>query len=182
MTSGRFFNRGVMTLDCPYIGYVVRETQDKIIVFGQSNDRYDIPKSVIQMTSRNVLIGLKLTEVVKKYKVLREEPLPTSIPVEEWIQGTNLDLAAYERKYPKPLFNKGVRIENEDSIGHIMRETDDRIVIFGSYDYRFDVPKSKIKEVGRNVILSLDYSELFKYKIDKSAPLPTVETKEKLVV
>ena len=182
MTSGKFFNRGVMTLDCPYIGYVVRETEDKIIVFGQSNDRYDIPKSVIQMTSRNVLLGLNLSEVVKKYKVLREEPLPTSIPAEEWIQGTNLDLAAYERKYPKPLFNKGVRIENEDSIGHIMRETDDRIVIFGSYDYRFDIPKSKIKEVGRNVILSLDYSELFKYKVDKRAPLPTVETKEKLAV
>ena len=179
MTSGKFFNRGVMTLDSPYIGYVVRETEDKIIVFGQGNDRYDIPKSVIQMTSRNVLIGLGLSEVVKRYKVFREEPLPTSIPAEEWIQGKNLDLAAYERKYPKSLFNKGVRIENEDSIGHILRETDDRIVIFGSYNYRFDVPKSKIKEVGRNVILSLDYSELFKYKVDKNAPLPT---KEKLVV
>ncbi|MGI8832599.1 MAG: hypothetical protein ACR2IS_08185 [Nitrososphaeraceae archaeon] len=75
------------------------------------------------------------------------------------------------------MFNKGVRIENEDSIGHVMRETDDRIVRFGNYDYRFDVPKSKIKEVGRNVILNLDYSELFKYKVNKSAPLPTVKTK-----
>lgn len=177
MTSGRFFNRGVMVLDSPYIGHVIRETEDKIIVFGQGNVRYDIPKSVIQMTGRNVLIGLNLSEVVKKCRVLREEPLPTSIPSEEWIQGMNLDLATYERKYPKSLFNKGVRIENEDSIGHIMRETDDRIVIFGSYDYRFDVPKSKIKEVGRNVILNLDYSELFKYKVNKSAPLPTVKTK-----
>jgi hypothetical protein len=177
MTSGKFFNRGVMVLDSPYIGHVIRETKDKIIIFGQGNVRYDIPKSVIQMTGRNVLIGLNLSEVVKKYKVMREEPLPTSIPSEEWIQGMNLDLATYERKYPKSLFNKGVRIENEDSIGHIMRETDDRIVIFGSYDYRFDVPKSKIKEVGRNVILNLDYSELFKYKVNKSAPLPTVKTK-----
>ena len=177
MTSGKFFNRGVMVLDSPYIGHVIRETKDKIIVFGQGNVRYDIPKSVIQMTGRNVLIGLNLSEVVKKYRVMREEPLPTSIPSEEWIQGMNLDLATYERKYPKSLFNKGVRIENEDSIGHIMRETDDRIVIFGSYDYRFDVPKSKIKEVGRNVILHLDYSELFEYKVNKSAPLPTVNTK-----
>ena len=149
-----------MVLDSPYIGHVVRETDDKIIVFGQGKNRYDIPKSVIQMTGRNVLIGLNLSEVIKKYRATREEPLPTSIPSEEWIQGMNLDLATYERKYPKSLFNKGVRIENEDSIGHIMRETDDRIVIFGSYDYRFDVPKSKIKEVGRNVILSLDYTDL----------------------
>ena len=170
-----------MALDVPHIGYVVRETEDKIIVFGQGNDRYDMPKSVIQMTSRNVLIGLSFSEIVKKYRAIREEPLPTSLPSEEWIQGMNLDLATYERKYPKSLFNKGVRIENEDSIGHIMRETDDKIVIFGSYDYRFDVPKSKIKEVGRNVILSLDYSELFKYEVDKSDPLPA-ETGEKLVV
>jgi hypothetical protein len=177
MTSGRFFNRGVMALDSPYIGHVIKETKDKIIVFGQGNVRYDIPKSVIQMTGRNVLIGLNLLEVVNKYRVMRDEPLPTSIPSGEWIQGKNLDLATYERKYPKSLFNKGVRIENEDSIGHIMRETDDRIVIFGSYDYRFDVPKSKIKEVGRNVILNLNYSELFKYKVNKSAPLPTVKTK-----
>jgi hypothetical protein len=177
MTSGRFFNRGVMALDSPYIGHVIKETKDKIIVFGQGNVRYDIPKSVIQMTGRNVLIGLNLLEVVNKYRVMRDEPLPTSIPSGEWIQGMNLDLATYERKYPKSLFNKGVRIENEDSIGHIMRETDDRIVIFGSYDYRFDVPKSKIKEVGRNVILNLDYSELFEYKVNKSAPLPTVKTK-----
>ena len=177
MTSGKFFNRGVMVLDSPYIGHVIRETKDKIIIFGQGNVRYDIPKSVIQMTGRNVLIGLNLLEVVNKYRVMRDEPLPTSIPSGEWIQGMNLDLATYERKYPKSLFNKGVRIENEDSIGHIMRETDDRIVIFGSYDYRFDVPKSKIKEVGRNVILNLDYSELFEYKVNKSAPLPTVKTK-----
>jgi hypothetical protein len=182
MTSGRFFNRGVMVLDSPYIGHVVRETEDKIIVFGQGNDRYDIPKSEIQMTSRNVLLGLTFSEVIKKYRAIREESLPTSLPSEEWIQGTNLDLATYERKYPKSLFNKGVRIENEDSIGHIVKETDDRIVIFGSYDYRFDVPKSKIKEVGRNVILSLECSELFKYKVDKSDPLPTIETGEKLVV
>ncbi|HEX5978685.1 MAG TPA: hypothetical protein VFY68_15495, partial [Nitrososphaeraceae archaeon] len=103
MTSGRFFNRGVMALDVPHIGYVVRETEDKIIVFGQGNDRYDIPKSVIQMTSRNVLIGLTFSEVVKKYRAIREEPLPTSLPSEEWIQGMNLDLATYERKYPKSL-------------------------------------------------------------------------------
>jgi hypothetical protein len=181
MTSGRFFNRGVVVLDSPYVGHVVRETEDKIIVFGQGNDRYDIPKSAIQMTGRNVLIGLTFSEVVKKYRAMREEPLPTSLPAEEWTQGMNLDLASYERKYPKSLFNKGVRIENEDSIGHIVRETSDSIVIFGSYDYRFDVPKSKIKEVGRNVILSLDYSELFKYKVDKSDPLPTENIKEKLV-
>jgi hypothetical protein len=180
MTTGKYFNRGVMALDSPYIGHVIRETADKIVIFGERNDRYDIPKSEIQITSRNVLIGLKRDEIAKKYKVKHDDPLPTSLPTEHWTQGENLDLATYERKYPKGLFNKGVRVLNEDHVGHVMKETDDRIVVFGSFGYRFDVPKSKIKEVGRNVILNMDINELMNYKVDRSAPLPSGEPIEKL--
>jgi hypothetical protein len=53
-----------------------------------------------------------------------------------------------------------------------MRETDDKIVIWGHYDWRFDIPKSKIIAVGRNVILGMDYQDIFKYKVDKDKPLP----------
>jgi hypothetical protein len=63
-----------------------------------------------------------------------------------------------------------------------MKETDGKIVIFGSFGYRFDVPKSKIKEVGRNVILNMDVNELMKYKVDRDAPLPTGEPIEKLAI
>jgi hypothetical protein len=31
MTAGKYFNRGVMALDSPYIGHVVRETDDKLL-------------------------------------------------------------------------------------------------------------------------------------------------------
>ena len=181
MTTGKYFNRGVMALDSPYLGHVVRETYDKIVVFGEGNDRYDIPKSEIQTTCRNVLIGLNLSEIAKRYKVNRQEPLPTTVPLEHWTQGENIDLATYERKYPKSLFNKGVRVLNEDHVGHVMRETDDKIVIFGDSNYRFDVPKSKIKEVGRNVILNLEFPELAsKYKVDRNALLPTGEPIDKI--
>ena len=61
-----------------------------------------------------------------------------------------------------------------------MKETDGKIVIFGSFGYRFDVSKSEIKEVGRNVILNMDINELMNYKIDRSAPLPSGEPIEKL--
>jgi len=54
-----------------------------------------------------------------------------------------------------------------------MKETEDKIVIFGEYNYRFDVPKSEIKQVGRNVVLNMEYPELFKYKVDRNLPLPT---------
>jgi adenylate cyclase len=181
MTTGRYFNRGVMALDSPYIGHVVRETLDKIVVFGEGNERYDILKSEIQTTGRNVLVGLNLYEIVNKYKIDRQEPLPTTVPLEQWTRGENIDLAAYERKYPKGLFNKGVRILNEDHVGHVMKETNDKIVIFGDHNYRFDVPKSKIKEVGRNVILNIEFPELASnYKIDRNAPLPTGEPIEKI--
>jgi hypothetical protein len=38
MTTGKFFNRGVMALDSPYIRHVIRETEDKIVVFGERNE------------------------------------------------------------------------------------------------------------------------------------------------
>lgn len=62
----------------------------------------------------------------------------------------------------------------------LMKETDDMIVIYGHYDWRLDVPKSKIIAIGRNVILDIDYPEVFQYKVDRNAPLPTGEPVEKL--
>jgi hypothetical protein len=82
MSSERYFSKGVLALEMPHIGYVVRETEDKIIVYNGIMDRYAIPKSEIQNTGRNVLIGLPLCRIVHKYKVSREEeeqPLPISI-------------------------------------------------------------------------------------------------------
>jgi hypothetical protein len=61
-----------------------------------------------------------------------------------------------------------------------MKETDDKIVIFGQSNYRFDIPKSHIIAAGRNVILDMDFPEIFKYQVDKNAPLPTGESVEKI--
>jgi hypothetical protein len=51
MTAGKYFNRAVIALDAPHIGFVVRETDDKIVVFGEQNQRFDIPVSEIQQVS-----------------------------------------------------------------------------------------------------------------------------------
>ena len=61
-----------------------------------------------------------------------------------------------------------------------MKETDDKIVVFGHQDYRYDIPKSKIIAVGMNVILGMDPGDLFNYKVDKNAPLPTGEPIDRL--
>jgi hypothetical protein len=181
MVSGQYFNKGVKALDSPHVGHVVRETEDKIVVFGGGDERYDIPKSAIRFVSGNVLIDLPFYEIVKKYKVSREEPLPAGRNVKDpWTVPGNIDLAAYERQYPKSLFNKGVRTQDEEHIGHVMKETDDKIVVWGHYDWRFDVPKSKIIAVGRNVIIGTDYKDVFKYKVDRNAPLPTGEPVDRL--
>lgn len=172
MASGKYFNKGVKALDAPHVGHVVRETSDVIVVFGQGDDRYDIPKSEIKFAAANVLIDMPFHEIVKNYKVSREEPLPTDTrtPGSDSIEA--VDLATYEGKYPKSLFNKGVRTQDEEHIGHVMMEAKTKIVVFGHYDWRFDIPKNKIIAVGRNVIIGVDYKDVFKYKVDRKAELP----------
>ena len=40
MISGKYFNKGVKALDVPYIGHVVRETLDKVVVFREGDEIY----------------------------------------------------------------------------------------------------------------------------------------------
>jgi hypothetical protein len=61
-----------------------------------------------------------------------------------------------------------------------MMETKNKIVVFGHYDWRFDIPKSKIIAVGRNVIIGVDYKDVFKYRVDRNADLPGGEPVKKL--
>jgi hypothetical protein len=42
LVSGKYFNTGVKSLDDPDLGHLIRETLDKIMVFGKQNRRYDI--------------------------------------------------------------------------------------------------------------------------------------------
>jgi sporulation protein YlmC with PRC-barrel domain len=180
MTSGKYFNKGVKALDEPSVGYVVRETPDKIIVFGERNERYDIPIKEIQQVGANVLIGLNTADL-RKYAVRRDAPLPAGRE-DPWGEADRVvDLASYEGRYPNTLFNKGVRAKNEDHVGHVMKETNDKIVIFGQNNKRFDVSKSEIYQVGMNVILKIDFPEIFNYEVPKESPLPTgdpIETVE----
>ena len=83
MTTGKYFNRGVMALDFPHVGYVVRETDDKIIILGDYNYRFDVPKSGIKEVGRNVILNMDFSELASKYKVDRNAPLPTGEPVDK---------------------------------------------------------------------------------------------------
>jgi adenylate cyclase len=111
-----------------------------------------------------------------RYKVEREDPLPPG-RVEPWPnEAANVDLATYEGKYPTSLFNKGVRANNEDDLGHIMKETNNKIIVFGYSNTRYDIPKWHIIAVGRNVIVDIDFPEIYKYQVDRNSPLPASDT------
>ncbi len=77
-------------------------------------------------------------------------------------------------------FNKGADALDSPHVGHMMKQTDDKIVIWAHYNWRFHVPKSKIIAVGRNVILGMDYPDVFKYRGEMDRPLPTGELTETL--
>ena len=88
------------------------------------------------------------------------------------IPDTRIDLATYEGKYPTSLFNNGVRTQDEEHVGHVIKETNTKVIVDGHYDYMFVVPKEKIITYGRNVILDLLFNELFAYKTSRNDPLP----------
>jgi sporulation protein YlmC with PRC-barrel domain len=69
-------------------------------------------------------------------------------------------------------FNRGVMALDAPHIGHVVKETDHNLVIFGDNDQRYDIPKSKIKEVGSNVILNMDIDEFTTYKMNNLTVLP----------
>ncbi|MDF2727737.1 MAG: hypothetical protein K0S84_1280, partial [Nitrososphaera sp.] len=82
---------------------------------------------------------------------------------------TETDLGSYEGKYPKDLFNKTV-IVNEQAMGRVAKETDDKIVVFSdSGNLRFDIPKSKITLSGGSVMIG---EPLEQYAVDRDAPMP----------
>lgn len=169
-----YFYREVMSLDCPMIGHVVRETEDKIVVFGLGDDRYDILKTEIQSDSSvRIMIGLPLYEIARRYKRSRRESLPRSRKDPD--DARPLSSKGEEEQPAKSLSNKSVVTMDKEHVGHIISETKDKIVVFGHYMYRFDIPKSEIHSINTKniVVLRTRYDNVFRYGVDRNARLPS---------
>ncbi|MGD1836884.1 MAG: hypothetical protein ACPKPY_02345 [Nitrososphaeraceae archaeon] len=175
-----YFNKNVKSLDSPDVGHVVRQAPDLIVVFGGKNHRYDIPIQEVTHVGNEVLIELSLDEIEKKYKRNRADPLPTSRDIPMYRSNEEMDYNSFEQKYRNALFNKKCIASDHSFVGHIMKETDDAIIIFGNSDYRYDIPKSHVLKVGSDVTLNIDFPEIFQYKVDWNASLPTGESLEKI--
>jgi hypothetical protein len=51
-------------------------------------------------------------------------------------------------------FNRVKALDAPD-IGHVARETPDKIAVFGGGDERYDIPIAEIHQVGANVLMGL---------------------------
>ena len=115
-------------------------------------------KEKVAAAQSNSEAGLSSENIVKIEKELKQP-------------STETDLATYEGKYPRELFNKTVVI-NDQPIGRVVKETEDVVVVFSDTDssIRFDIPKSEISIVGGSVVANEDL--LFRYKARRDAPMP----------
>jgi hypothetical protein len=160
-----------MSLNSPYIGYTNKETIDNLIVFEEQNGRNNIPFSEIKTAGRNMLTNQLITKLSRKYVVWRNGLSYVDDEIDARRLPTYID-HSLPSKYPNSLFSKGVKILNEDFVGYIMKETKDKIVVFGNYVQRYDIPKSRTYEVGGNIILNMNVEEFVTYEVDNYTSLP----------
>src|SRR5918996_1046736 len=141
-------------------------------------------KKVANMISKSLGSGAKAAEK----KVLEAQDLidAKQAETEEQLAAENIskienlanqpkidaDLASFEGRYPKDLFNKSVFLNDKQTlIGHVTKETNSLIVVFSDSDNsRFDIPKSKITIDGGSVVLI--HSDVSQYRVDRETPLP----------
>ncbi|MBA2268483.1 MAG: hypothetical protein H0W19_09130 [Nitrosopumilus sp.] len=159
-----------MSLNSPYIGYVNKETVDNLVVFEEQNERNDSTFSEIKTTGSNLLMDLTMREISRKFLVNRSNPLN----VDDIIKIRHLSTDRFKEPaiHSNSLLSKEVKILNEDFVGFIMKETTDKIVVFGNYVQRYDIPKSKIYKVEGNVILNINVAEFLTYEVNSYTSLP----------
>ena len=69
--------------------------------------------------------------------------------------------------FPNSLFNKKVSLSDNYFVGFMMEMTDSKIVVFGDYEQRYDIPKSKVKRVDdNNIIIDMDWNEFTSYRVN----------------
>jgi len=68
--------------------------------------------------------------------------------------------------YPNSLFNKKVSLWDENFVGFMMEMTDTKIIVFGDYEQRYNIPKSKTAEVNYNIVLDMEWNEFASYRVN----------------
>ena len=103
---------------------------------------------------------------LKKYHLNRNDILLSTQPsfeIELFENKTNetaLDI------FPNSLFNKKVSLSDNSFVGFMMEMTDSKIVVFGDYEQRYDIPKIKTAEFNNNIVLAMEWNEFASYRVN----------------
>lgn len=106
-------------------------------------------------------------EELKKYHLNRNDIL---LP-----NNSSFDLEFFENKihetaldiFPNSLFNKRVILSDNSFVGFVMEKTETKIIVFGDYEQRYDIPKTKVTEVDSNyAVLDMEWNEFVSYKVN----------------
>ena len=166
---------------------VVPPIQDITKERGQQNDVEKVVKGAVNEAKEIIQEGTRSAE--QKIKEAQDLIDAKQINAEEQLAAENIskienlvkqpdtdgDLASFEGRYPKDLFNKSVFSNDKQTlIGHVTKETESLIVVFSDSDNsRFDIPKSKIIVDGGSVVLiQNDDTHLLQYKVERGDPFP----------
>ncbi len=159
------------------IGQASKAVKEKMRDAGEAVANVDVEGTARQAASRIKDLAQAGSETAKEKMATAQSNTEAELSSENIMKFekeskqsyTETDLASFEGKYPKDLFNKTV-IANDQTIGHIAKETDDQIVVFSdSGNLRFDIPKSKITLSGGSIMVG---EPLEQYAVDRDAPMP----------
>lgn len=104
---------------------------------------------------------------LKKYHLARNDILLSTnsgfeieLAGDKATNGTALDV------FPNSLFNKKVSLSDNSFVGFMMEMTDSKIVVFGDYEQRYDIPKIKTAEFNNNIVLAMEWNEFASYRVN----------------
>ena len=103
---------------------------------------------------------------LKKYHLKRNDILLST--------NSGFEIELFENKtnetaldiFPNSLFNKKVSLLNDSFVGFMMKMTDAKIIVFGDYEQRYDIPKIKTAEVNNNIIVDMEWNEFASYRLN----------------
>ena len=103
---------------------------------------------------------------LKKYHLNRNNILLSTSssfeiePIGDETNETALDI------FPNSLFNKKVSLSDDSFVGFMMENTDAKIVVFGDYEQRYDIPKTRAAKVDNNIIVDMEWNEFISYRVN----------------
>ena len=104
---------------------------------------------------------------IKKYHLDRNDILlTTNLSLEIELSEDKTDNETALDIYPNSLFNKKVSLSDNSFVGFMMEMTDSKIIVFGDYEQRYDIPKIKTAEVNNNIVLAMEWNEFASYRVD----------------